>query len=96
MNLPMLPSNFFVTKRFSFPQLLLKRFYSEFKYCEIDKKLDKYQPSGAWGTRSPPAMPHRLQRRTACNAAPPHRLQSLNWPPVGPKMADEVWKGVYP
>ena len=29
----------------------------------------KYQPSGAGGTRSPPATPHRLQRRTACNAA---------------------------
>ena len=26
----------------------------------------KYQPSGAGGTRSPPAAPHRLQRRTAC------------------------------
>ena len=25
----------------------------------------KYQPSGAGGTRSPPATPHRLQRRTA-------------------------------
>ena len=36
----------------------------------------KYQPSGAGGTRSPPATPHRL--------------------PVGPKMADGVWKGVYP
>merc|ERR1711954_425999 len=31
-------------------------------------------PSGAGGTRSPPATPHRL--------------------PVGPKMADRVWKGV--
>merc|ERR1711954_140643 len=31
-------------------------------------------PSGAGGTRSPPATPHRL--------------------PVGPKMADGVWKGV--
>ena len=37
---------------------------------------DKYQPSGAGGTHSPPATPHRL--------------------PVGPKMADGVWKGVYP
>ena len=72
--------------------------------------LIQYQPSGARGTRSPPATPHRLkhrnacnttppatpyhlQRRTACNVAPPatpHRL------PVGPKMADGVWKGVYP
>ena len=25
----------------------------------------KYQPSGAGGTRSPPAMPHRLQHLTA-------------------------------
>ena len=25
-----------------------------------------------------------------------HRLQNPKWPPVGPKMADRVWKGVYP
>ena len=43
---------------------------------------DKYQPSGAGGTRLPPATPQRLQN--------PKR------PPVGPKMADGVWKGVYP
>ena len=30
----------------------------------------KYQPSGAGGTRSPPATPYRLQRRTACQWAP--------------------------
>ena len=35
------------------------------------QKQFEYQPSGAGGTRSPPATPHRLQRRTACNAAPP-------------------------
>ena len=39
----------------------------------------KYQPSGVGGTRSPPATPHRLQKP--------------KWPLVGPKMADEVWKG---
>ena len=33
------------------------------------------------------ALAHRLQRRTACNAAP--RAS-------GPQMADGVWKGVYP
>ena len=40
------------------------------------------------------ALAHRLQRLTACNAAPPatpHRLQNPKWPPVGPKMADRVW-----
>ena len=42
----------------------------------------EYQPSGAGGTRSPPATPHRLQ--------------NPKWPPVGPKMADGVWKGIYP
>ena len=42
----------------------------------------KYQPSGAGGTRSPPAMPH-------C-------LQNPKWPSVGLKMADGVWKGVSP
>merc|ERR1711954_14089 len=26
----------------------------------------------------------------------PHRLQNPKWPPGGPKMADGVWKGVYP
>ena len=54
----------------------------------------KYQPSGAGGTRSPPATPHRLQRPTACNAAPPltpHRLQRRTTcnaaPPAKSKMA---------
>ena len=27
--------------------------------------VEKYQPSGAGGTRSPPATPHRLQHLTA-------------------------------
>ena len=48
---------------------------------------------------APGALAHRLQRRTACNAAPPaaqHRLKNPKWPPVGPKMADGVRKGVYP
>merc|ERR1711942_374612 len=46
-------------------------------------KVDfRYQPSGAGGTRSPPATPYRLQ--------------NPKWPPGGPKMADRVWKGVYP
>ena len=31
------------------------------------------------------ALAHRLQR-----------LQNPKWPPGGPKMADGVWKGVYP
>ena len=38
--------------------------------------------SGEGGTRSPPAMPHRLQ--------------NPKWPPGGPKMAKGAWKGVYP
>ena len=42
----------------------------------------KYQHSGEGGTRSPPATLHRLQ--------------NPKWPPGGPKMADGVWKGVYP
>ena len=36
-----------------------------------NNNIGKYQPSGAGGTRSPPATPHRLQRRTAYNTAPP-------------------------
>ena len=46
------------------------------------KKWLQYQPSGEGGARSPPATPHRLQ--------------NPKWPPGGPKMADGVWKGVYP
>ena len=42
----------------------------------------KYQPSGEGGAPYPPATPHRLQ--------------NPKWPPGGPKMADGVWKGVYP
>ena len=48
----------------------------------VDNKGNKYHPSGAGGTRSPPATPHRLQ--------------NPKWPPGGPKMADGVWKGVQP
>ena len=43
--------------------------------------LLKYQPSGKRGAHSPPETPH-------C-------LQNPKWPPVGPKMANGVWKGVY-
>ena len=46
------------------------------------KKEEEYQPSSERGTRSPPATPHGLQ--------------NPKWPPGGPKMADGVWKGVYP
>ena len=42
---------------------------------------------------TPGALAHCLQRRTACNAAPPATPNRL---PVGPKMADGVFKGVYP
>ena len=46
------------------------------------KKEEEYQPSSEGGTRSPPAMPHGLH--------------NPKWPPGGPKMANGVWKGVYP
>ena len=46
------------------------------------KKEEEYQPSGARGTRSMPATPHRLQ--------------NPKWTLWDPKMADGVWKGVYP
>merc|ERR1712013_826256 len=32
---------------------------------EFAKTVAEYQPSGAGGTRSPPATPHRLQHQTA-------------------------------
>ena len=50
--------------------------------CLISIIEIQYQPSGAGGTRSQPATTHRLQ--------------NPKWPPGGPKMAEGVWKGVYP
>ena len=44
------------------------------------RKYRKYQPSGAGGTRPPPATAHRLQ--------------NPKWLPGGSKMADGFWKGV--
>ena len=52
---------------------------NQYKLSGFSGLVFKYQPSGAGGTRSPPATPHRLQ--------------NLKWPPVGPKMADGVWTG---
>ena len=46
----------------------------------------KYQPSGAGGTRSPPATPHRLQCRTACQLAP-------KWPKGSGKMLSPRFLG---
>ena len=48
--------------------------------CLKMKTYLEYQPSGAGGTRSPPATPHRLK--------------NPKWPLGGSKMADGVWKGV--
>ena len=56
-------------KYFEFEQIFCKSFATK-----------EYHPSGAGGTHSPPAMPHRLK--------------NLEWPPGGPKMADGVWKWV--
>ena len=53
----------------------------EIKMAPYDIR-EEYQPSGARGTCSPPATPHHLQNPI--------------WPPGGPKVADGVWKGVYP
>ena len=38
---------------------------------------------------APGALAHCMHRCT------PHHLQNPKWPPVGPKMANGVWKGVY-
>ena len=32
----------------------------------------------------------------AAKGAPAHHLQNPKWPPGGPKIADGVWKGVFP
>ena len=67
-------------------QLLLNKFFDQsipsMRNVDDGEKQEKYQPSGAGGTRSPPATPHRLQ--------------NPKWPPGGPKMADGVWKWVQP
>ena len=49
---------------------------------EYTKNEVEYQPSREGGARSPLVTLHSLQN--------PKR------PPGGPKMADGVWKGVYP
>ena len=51
-------------------------------YWKLSNWNCKYQPSGAGGTRSPPATPQGLQ--------------NPKWPLGGPKMAHRVWKGTYP
>ena len=56
--------------------------YDEFTTVKIHWEPNEYQPSGEGGARYPPATPHRLQ--------------NPKWPPGGPKMAEGVWKGVYP
>ena len=53
-----------------------------YTHLDSQKMCYEYQPSGEGGTRSPPATPHHLQ--------------NPKWPPGGPKMADGVWKSVYP
>ena len=54
-----------------------------------------------WGSKAPHilAQQRRGHLLTACNATPPatpHCLQNPKFPPGGPKMAEGVWKGVYP
>ena len=64
------------------PSTVITKFYRDYLIFSQNENKDKYQPSGTWGTRSPPATPHHLQ--------------NSKWPPGGPKMADGVWKGVQP
>ena len=44
----------------------------------INRNYIKYQPSGAGGTRSPPATPHRLQHLIACFIQNGRRLHRLH------------------
>ena len=46
------------------------------------QKFSKHQQHGAWATPSLPAWPHRMEYP--------------KWPLGDPKMADQVWKGVFP
>ena len=65
-------------------------YWSSRSMRKTEKKIRKEKNTSL---AAPGALAHRLQRRTTCNTAPPatpHRV------PVGPKMADGVWKGVYP
>ena len=45
------------------------------KVMPLNLWFQQYQPSGAGGTRSPPAMPHRLQH------LPAHFIQNGRWGP---------------
>ena len=80
---------------------------STLKMCD---KFPQYQTSGAGGTRSPPATPHRLQhlprplypkwpmgsgnRANLRLLDPPTEASKSKMAARGPKMADGVWKGV--
>ena len=59
-----------------------------------------YKRGAAWQEKSSDTNRTGIKNTSlAAQGALAHRLQNLQnpkWPPVGPKMADEVWKGVYP
>ena len=50
------------------------------------KTLNKYEMNTSLAAKG--VLANRLQRRNC--------LQNPKWPPGGPKMAEGVWKGVYP
>ena len=66
--------------------LAIEQLEGKYVLFNFNVLTSKYQPSGAGGTRSLPATPHRLQRLTACNTSPPNLS----------KMADGAWKYVKP
>ena len=65
---------------------LIKIYGALFRWSRCGK-VNQYQPSGAGGTRSPPATPHCLQRRTACQWAP-------KWPTGSGKVSTPRFLGI--
>ena len=53
----------------------------------------KYQPSGARGTRSPPARPYRLQRHTSCKIKN-GRQWAPKWPTGSGKLSTPRFLGI--
>jgi len=66
--------------------------YYHYRYYACKFSL-KYQPSGAGGTRSPPATPQRLQRRTTCKIQS-GRQGAPKWPTGSVKMITPRFLGV--
>ena len=70
---------FLIKKDFDQQKILVYKILSKAIFYQETFLDQKYQPSGAMPgvTRSPPATPHSLQCRTACNTEQPATSHSL-------------------